>query len=81
MIRNIICLMLLVAAAPAALTTESRGAAVSRHNVSTQVGNSIIGSIHNQSRRPVENLRVELLDEVDGLIASTYTGAGGDTVL
>ena len=78
MIEGFIWLMLLKADSPAPPTTESPVSATALHSsFSLQGQNSIVGTVTNQSRRPVENLRVELLDEVDGLLASTYTNGTG----
>jgi Flp pilus assembly protein TadD len=46
----------------------------------TQQRNSIRGSVFTPERRPLENLRVELLDEVDGLVKAVYTNGTGQFV-
>lgn len=77
MIGNAICLMLFMAGTPASHPTKSATPAALHAVGAAQAQNSITGSVYNESRRPVENLRVELLDEVDGVIASTYTRGSG----
>ena len=42
-----------------------------------QIGSSITGQIFNSSHRPVERVRVELLDENDSLIRSLFTDGSG----
>jgi tetratricopeptide (TPR) repeat protein len=45
--------------------------------LAAQGRNSINGIITDANRRPVNRIRVELLNEVDMLVATTYTDAGG----
>lgn len=58
-------------------------AAVGKSTSSVYVGiaaqgrSSIGGMVTDSSRRPIENIRVELLDEVDGLIATVRTSSTG----
>lgn len=77
MIEPIIWLVLLAADTPAVHMIESRSAIALHNGLSAQERNSITGSVFNQSRRPIEKLRVELLDEVDGVVATTYTNGAG----
>ena len=77
MIGSIFCLMLLTPDAPAARVPSARGAVTPPAALLVQGRSSIIGSVYNQEGRPIHNVRVELLDEVDGPIASAYTDAGG----
>lgn len=76
MIESILLLILLTPAIPAAHTLES-AVVVASHNLIAQNQSSITGFVFNQSRRPLANLRVELLDEVDGVLANTRTNAAG----
>ena len=78
MIEGVILMALLASDTPGARVPESRhaAAAAAGANVYWQ-RNSIIGSVYNQERRPIQNLRVELLDEVDGLLKSAYTDSAG----
>ena len=50
---------------------------ISHEFATAQSRNSIVGAVYTNTRQPLENLRVELLDEVDGLISSTRTDGGG----
>lgn len=78
MIEGVILMALLASDTSGASVPEThRAAAVAAGaNVYWQ-RNSITGSVYNQERRPIQNLRVELLDEVDGLLKSAYTDSGG----
>lgn len=62
------------------LTSTALSGNVNLSATVTQSQNSIRGSVFDQSRRPVENLRVELLDEVEGVLATTYTSGSGQFV-
>src|SRR2546423_224002 len=44
---------------------------------SSQIGSSITGQVFNSSHRPVERVRVELLDENDSLLRSVITDGSG----
>lgn len=75
MIGNLVLLTLMAPAVPAIQTMES--AVVVSHDLGPQGQSSITGFVFDQSRRPLANLRVELLDEVDGVLANTRTNAAG----
>lgn len=77
MIESVVLMMMLTAETPAAPATESHRAFAVTSNVTVQYRNSIIGSVYTPTRRPLENLRVELLDEVDGLVKAVYTNSAG----
>ena len=78
MIESVVCLMLLKADIPAARAPLSRHAAAAHSSsLAAQNRSSISGSVYNQQRRPLQNMRVELLDEVDGLIRGVYTDGSG----
>jgi tetratricopeptide (TPR) repeat protein len=62
----------------AVYTTDASGAeSPAYHNSVAQGRNTINGIIIDTSRQPVNRIRVELLDEVETLIATTYTDPGG----
>lgn len=77
MIESVVWLVLLTGDTSAANLTASRNVTTLHSSFFAQQQNSIMGSVFNQSRRPIENLRVELLDEVDGVLAATYTNSAG----
>lgn len=76
MIGSVVLLMLLTTDISAAHATNSYGPAASLGSA-PQSTNSITGFVRNEERAPLQNLRVELLDEVDGVVASTYTNSSG----
>ena len=77
MIETVVFLTLFKADTYAPRAPESRHTATASSVFAVQNRSSITGSVYNQQRRPIQNLRVELLDEVDGLIRSTYTDSSG----
>lgn len=63
-----------------AVTAQNTQASVSKSSVFSGVlqnRNSITGFVFSPSRRPVDNLRVELLDEVDTVISTKLTDGTG----
>lgn len=83
MIGSVVLMLMLTGDTPAAPATAAAAATRSQRalavngSLTAQYRNSIIGSVYSPARRPVENLRVELLDEVDGLVKSAYTDGAG----
>lgn len=82
MIESVVLMLMLTGETPAttpapqshlALTTATAAA-------TAQQRNTIRGSVYSPTRQPLENLRVELLDEVDGLVKSAYTNGAGQFV-
>lgn len=81
MLESVVLMMILTADTPAtAPAPQSHLALAVTGNAITQQRNSIRGSVYTPERRPLENLRVELLDEVDGLVKATYTNGAGQFV-
>ncbi|HEX8422593.1 MAG TPA: tetratricopeptide repeat protein [Pyrinomonadaceae bacterium] len=80
MLESVVLMMILTAETPAAPAPANRPALTVTGNAITQQRNSIRGAIYTPERRPLENLRVELLDEVDGLVKATYTNGAGQFV-
>lgn len=80
MLESVVLMMILTAETPAAPAPGSPPALTVTGNAITQQRNSIRGSVYTPERRPLENLRVELLDEVDGLVKATYTNGAGQFV-
>lgn len=80
MIGSVVLMMVLTAEAPAAPATRSYRALATTGGVTAQYRNTIRGSVYSPTRRPLENLRVELLDEVDGLVKSVYTNSAGQFI-
>ncbi|HEY9402747.1 MAG TPA: tetratricopeptide repeat protein [Pyrinomonadaceae bacterium] len=77
MIESVVLMMLLTADAPPVSSAASPTAPAISGSMFVQGQSSISGTIVNQQRRPVENVRVELLDDVDGVLATTYTNGSG----
>lgn len=77
MIESVVWLMLLTTDTSATHLTVSRNNAAMHNSFFVQQQNSIMGSVFDQERRPIQNLRVELLDEVDGVLTATYTNSAG----
>lgn len=77
MIESVVWFVLLTADTSATQLPVSRSHAALRNSFFAQQQNSITGSVSDQSRRPIANLRVELLDEVDGVLTATYTNSAG----
>lgn len=76
MIGSVVLLLLMTTDISTPPAMNSPGP-VTSHSLAPQSTNSITGTVYSDTRRPLENMRVELLDEVDGLVASTYTNAVG----
>lgn len=77
MIGSVVLMMLLGGGDPAMDSASPPSAPAVSGSMIVQGQSSISGTIFNQQRRPVENLRVELLDDVDGVLATTYTNGSG----
>jgi len=77
MIGSVVLMMMLTAETPAAPAARSHRALAVNSSLIAQYRNSISGSVYTPTRRPLENLRVELLDEVDGLVQAVYTNGAG----
>ncbi|HEY0098995.1 MAG TPA: tetratricopeptide repeat protein [Pyrinomonadaceae bacterium] len=75
-------MLILTAETPATTAPAPRShlALTATGSAAMQQRNTIRGSIYTPERRPLENLRVELLDEVDGLVKATYTNGAGQFV-
>jgi tetratricopeptide (TPR) repeat protein len=80
MLESVVLMMILTAETPAAPAPGSHLALTVNSSAITQQRNSIRGSVYTPERRPLENLRVELLDEVDGLVKAVYTNGAGQFV-
>lgn len=72
--------MIVAGAFTAALSNISPSLQLHRLPFSMQGGNSIGGHVYDPSHRPVAQVRVELLDEVDSVLATTRTDGTGHYV-
>jgi predicted Zn-dependent protease len=81
MIESVVLMLMLTTYAPATSPApRSHLALTATGAAAAQQRNSIRGSVYTPERRPLENLRVELLDEVDGLVKAVYTNGAGQFV-
>ena len=91
MIASVVLMFTLTGGTPATTTTApappaghlaltATSAATATTTTAVQQRNTIRGSVYSPSRQPLENLRVELLDEVDGMLKAVYTNGAGQFV-